>query len=189
MSELEMCRNSKSWEAASTPGKGPHMTLGNRRNFGVRLGEEGGRPVCRSLPQTSPKGRGGRGTRQPPLQASGGRAGGITRPGPLPPPSPHPRNPQWRHGFAPTPSVRVFGASVSPATFNGRWEKGPGETWVLWGWGQREAPSEVCLAGVRGGERPKFAYSIPNSKKRDAYCMLHKVKSDLGDLGFPQSFW
>lgn len=44
----------------------------------MRLGEEGGRPVCRSLPQTSPKGRGERGTRQPPLQASGGRAGGVT---------------------------------------------------------------------------------------------------------------
>lgn len=90
MSELEMCRNSKSWEVASIPGKGPHMTLGNRRNFGLHLGEEGGRPVCRSLPQTSPKGRGGRGTRQPPLQASGGRAGGITparTPAPSKPPS------------------------------------------------------------------------------------------------------
>ena len=142
-------------------------------------------------PDLPPKGRGGRGTASPLCRRAVAvqvPAGGIalTRT-PAPRQAPIPETRTGVMALCPRPQCvsSVLLCHLPLLTGGGKRDR---VKHGAWGSGQGEAPSDMCLAGVRGGERSKFAYSIPNSKKRETYWMLYKLKSDLRDLGFPQSF-
>lgn len=126
------------------------------------MGNAGVRPVDRrrrkaSL-QTPPPGLGGKGTHSPLLQASRGRAGGITGAGTRPRRAPRPGS---------CLGIRACVCSA-PVSFNRRQEEGRGETGCP---GGPRSGGKVGRFPVRrarrglGRERSKLVSSIPNSKE------------------------
>lgn len=121
------------------------------------MGNAGVRPVDRrrwkaSL-QTPPPGLGGKDAHSPPLQASRGRAGGVTGAGIQPRRAPRPGS---------CLGVRACVCSA-PVSFNRRQEEGRGETGV----------SRRAQVGWEGGTVPSETGQVGPGRRKVKTCLLH----------------